>query len=105
MHAKLETTSNKEQSTLGIPQQDVDALLSLPYSDTTLLRNLSFKNLQFAKRTLISLHKVLEEDLFHPRKDARKRIKIAYRLIMANLVACVYQRKELSVSGTSKKLP
>jgi hypothetical protein len=102
MHAKLETTSNKEQSTLGIPQQDVDALLSLPYSDTTLLRNLSFKNLQFAKRTLISLHKVLEEDLFHPRKDARKRIKIAYRLIMANLVACVYQRKELSVSGTSK---
>lgn len=102
MLTKLETTSNKEQSTLGIPQQDVDSLLSLPYRETTLLRNLSFKNLQFAKRTLISLHKVLEEDLFHPRKDARKRIKIAYRLIMANLVACVFQRKELSVSGTSK---
>lgn len=102
MLTKLETTSNKEHSTLGIPQQDVDALLSLPYRETTLLRNLSFKNLQFAKRTLISLHKVLEEDLFHPRKDARKRIKIAYRLIMANLVACVFQRKELSVSGTSK---
>lgn len=80
----------------------MDALLSLPYRETTLLRNLSFKNLQFAKKTLISLHKVLEEDLFHPRKDARKRIKIAYRLIMANLVSCVFQRKELSVSGTAK---
>jgi hypothetical protein len=102
MQARLEITSNKNQSTLGIPQQEVDALLSLPYRETTLLRNLSFKNLQFAKRTLISLHKVLNEDLFHPRKDARKRIKIAYRLIMANLVACVFQRKELSVSGTSK---
>jgi len=80
----------------------MDALLSLPYRETTLLRNLSFKNLQFAKKTLISLHKVLEEDLFHPRKDARKRIKIAYRLVMANLVACVFQRKQLSISGTSK---
>ncbi|AKD25159.1 hypothetical protein CL55_00008260 [Polynucleobacter duraquae] len=102
MHTILETTSNKTQSISGIPKQEVDALLSLPYGGTTLLRNLSFKNLQFAKRTLISLHKVLEEDLFHPRKDARKRIKIAYRLIMANLVACVFQKKELSVSGTAK---
>lgn len=102
MHISLETTCNKTQSALGIPKQEVDALLSLPYRETTLLRNLSFKNLQFAKKTLISLHKVLEEDLFHPRKDARKRIKIAYRLIMANLVACVFQRKELSVSGTAK---
>jgi len=102
MHTILDTTSNKTQLALGIPQVEMDALLSLPYRETTLLRNLSFKNLQFAKRTLISLHKVLEEDLFHPRKDARKRIKIAYRLIMANLVACVFQRKELSVSGTAK---
>jgi hypothetical protein len=102
MHTTLDTTSNKTQLALGIPKQEVDALLSLPYRETTLLRNLSFKNLQFAKRTLISLHKVLEEDLFHPRKDARKKIKIAYRLIMANLVACVFQRKELSVSGTAK---
>lgn len=102
MHTILETTGKKTQSMLGIPQQEMDALLSLPYKETTLLRNLSFKNLQFAKKTLISLHKVLEEDLFHPRKDARKRIKIAYRLIIANLVACVFQRKELSVSGTAK---
>lgn len=85
-----------------MPKTEIDALLALPYSGTTLLRNLSFKNLQFAKKTLISLHEVLKEDLFHPRKDARKRIKIAYRLIMANLVACVFQRKELSVSGTAK---
>jgi hypothetical protein len=82
--------------------EQINALLSLPYNDTTLIRNLSFKNLQFAKKTLISLHRVLEEDLFHPRKDARKRIKIAYRLIMANLVACVFQRKQLSISGTAK---
>lgn len=102
MHTILDTTSNKTQLVPGIPQVEMDALLSLPYRETTLLRNLSFKNLQFAKRTLISLHKVLEEDLFHPRKDARKRIKVAYRLIMANLVACVFQRKELSVSGTAK---
>lgn len=82
--------------------EQVNALLSLPYNDTTLIRNLSLKNLQFAKKTLISLRRVLEEDLFHPRKDARKRIKIAYRLIMANLVACVFQRRQLSISGTSK---
>lgn len=97
-----ETTRNEIQPALGIPRLEMDALFSLPYRETTLLRNLSFKNLQFAKKTLISLHKVLEEDLFHPRKDARKRIKIAYRLIIANLVACVFQRKELSVSGTAK---
>lgn len=102
MHTIQETTRNKTKSILGVPQQEMDALLSLPYRETTLLRNLSFKNLQFAKKTLISLHKVLEEDLFHPRKDARRRIKIAYRLIMANFVACVFQRKELSVSGTAK---
>lgn len=86
----------------AIPETEMAALLALPYRDTTLLRNLSFKNLQFAKKTLISLHEVLKEDLFHPRKDARKRIKIAYRLIMANLVSCVFQRKELSISGTSR---
>jgi hypothetical protein len=102
MHTIFETANNKTQSAIGIPQEEMIALLSLPYRDTTLLRNLSFKNLKFAKNTLISLHKVLEEDLFHPRKDARKRIKIAYRLIMANLVACVFQRKELSISGTAK---
>jgi hypothetical protein len=102
MHTILETPSNKTQSAIGIPKEEMNALLSLPYRETTLLRNLSFKNLQFAKRTLISLHKLLEEDLFHPRKDARKRIKTAYRLIMANLVACVFQRKELSVAGTAK---
>ena len=102
MHTILETPSNKTQSAIGIPKEEMNALLSLPYRETTLLRNLSFQNLKFAKRTLISLHKVLEEDLFHPRKDARKRIKTAYRLIMANLVACVFQRKELSVSGTAK---
>lgn len=102
MHTNPETASNKTKSILGISQQEMDALLSLPYRETTLLRNLSFKNLQFAKKTLISLHKLLQEDLFHPRKDARKRIKIAYRLIMANLVACVFQRKGLSISGTAK---
>lgn len=82
--------------------EQVNALLSLPYNDTTLIRNLSFKNLQFAKRTLVSLHRLMEADLFHPRKDARKRIKIAYRLIMANLVTCIFQRRQLSISGTSK---
>lgn len=102
MYTNPETASNKTKSILGISQQEMDALLSLPYRETTLLRNLSFKNLQFAKKTLISLHKLLQEDLFHPRKDARKRIKIAYRLIMANLVACVFQRKGLSISGTAK---
>ena len=81
--------------------KQIEVLLSLPYSDTTLLRNLSFKNLQFAKKTLLSLRRVLEEDLFHQRKDARKRIKIAYRLIMANLVACIFQRKQLSISGSA----
>lgn len=102
MHTIFETKSNITQPPSGIPQQEMDALLSLPYRETTLLRNLSFKNLKFAKKTLVSLHKVLEADLFHPRKDARKRIKVAYRLIMANLVACVFQRKGLSVSGTAK---
>lgn len=89
-------------SSISLHDEDINTLFSLPYNDTTLIRNLSFKNLQFAKKTLISLHRVLEEDLFHPRKDARKRIKIAYRLIMANLVACVFQRKQLSISGTAK---
>ena len=86
----------------AIPQGELDALMSLPYRETTLLRNLSFRNLRFSKKTLMSLHEVLKEDLFHPRKDVRKRIKIAYRLIMANLVACVFQRRELSISGTAK---
>jgi hypothetical protein len=87
---------------IAIPQGELDALLALPYRETTLLRNLSFRNLRFSKKTLMSLHEVLREDLFHPRKDVRKRIKIAYRLIMANLVACVFQRRELSISGTAK---
>lgn len=99
-YASVNSTALGDASSDPFNQQ-IEALLSLPYSDTTLLRNLSFKNLQFAKKTLLSLRRVLEEDLFHPRKDARKRIKIAYRLIMANLVACVFQRKQLSISGSA----
>ena len=55
MKTSLEIISNKTQSAIGIPREEMDALLSLPYRETTLLRNLSFKNLLFAKKTLISL--------------------------------------------------
>lgn len=102
MSSLMTHSSVEHNCNISIPESEMDALLSLPYKGTTLLRNLSFKNLQFAKKTLISLHKVLEDDLLDPRKDVRKRIKTAYRLIMANLVSCVFQRKELSISGTSR---
>ena len=76
-------------------------LLDRPYSKTTLLRNLSLRNLRFARETIRELQAELGEILFHPRKDMRQRIKTAYRIILPNLVACVYERRALSISGTA----
>ena len=82
-------------------EAEIEVLLDRPYSKTTLLRNLSLRNLRFARETIRELQAELGEILFHPRKDMRQRIKTAYRIILPNLVACVYERRALSISGTA----
>lgn len=82
-------------------EAELEVLLDHPYSKTTLLRNLSLRNLRFAKETIRELQTELGKMLFHPRKDMRQRIKAAYRIILSNLVACVYERRALAISGTA----
>jgi hypothetical protein len=85
-----------------LPAEELQRLLNRPYSGTTLPRKISFKKLSFAKPILKTLNENLKDLLHHPRKDSRKRIKIAYKLFLANFVVCVFTRKGLSIAGGKK---
>ena len=57
----------------GIPLDQLEALLALPYKkETTLPRPMALKNLGFAKDTIDEIRVELEAKLKQGRKDAQK---------------------------------
>jgi hypothetical protein len=87
---------------ISIPQEELEKLLSLPYSkETRLLAPMGYCHVKFASEALKSIKVEIDVDL-QGRKDLRKNIDKAFRLIMANFVVCVFERKPLSLSGSDK---
>ncbi len=85
-----------------LPKEELQKLLDRPYSGTTLPRKIGFKNISFAKPIFRTLQEELKDGLHHSRKDSRKHIKTAYRLFLANFVACVFTKEGLSLPGGKK---
>jgi hypothetical protein len=44
----------------------------------------------------------LEEDLKQSRKDVQKSVNHAFRLIICNMVSCVFEKKPIAISGSNK---
>ncbi len=87
---------------MSIPQEELEKLLSLPYSkETRLLAPMGYCHVKFASEALKSIKEEIDFDL-QGRKDLRMNIDKAFRLIMANFVVCVFERKPLSLSGSDK---
>lgn len=87
---------------MSIPQEELEKLLSLPYSkETRLLAPMGYCHVKFASEVLKSIKEEIDIDL-QGRKDLRMNIDKAFRLIMANFVVCVFERKPLSLSGSDK---
>jgi hypothetical protein len=94
-----------ESPSIGIPDAELEALLSIKYKGGkktgVFPRPLALKNVGFAKKTITAIKKELGEDLTAVRKDGQKTVDHAFRLILCNLVACVFERRPLALSGSN----
>ncbi len=90
------------KNTSNIPSKELEKLLSIPYTKTTYPRLLAYKNLGFAKDIIQEIREELKDKLTKSRKDAQKNVDHAFRLIVCNLVASVFERRALSISGANK---
>lgn len=95
---KLQEASDKT----GIPTKELKRLLALPYAKGTLPRPIAIKNISFAKEAIGQLRKELDPYLKQGRKDAQNRVNTAFRLIICNLIVCVFSKRRLSLAGMEK---
>jgi hypothetical protein len=83
----------------------MEKLLSIPYKRgkkaAVFPRPLALKNVGFAKAALKAIQDELGARLKGSRKDGQKAISHAFRLIMCNLVACVFERRPLALAGAN----
>lgn len=94
----LEETSKS----IGIPVVELEKLLASDYDrDTRLPMPMGYKHTGFAKDVIKTIRKEIDE-AFTGRKDFIKNMDAAYRLIMCNMVCCVFDRTCLSLSGSEK---
>ena len=97
------TTLEEASLKSGIPEAELKKLMAMRYKkDTVLIRPIAIKNLGFAKQVISRINKELEEDLKQTRKDVQKTVNNAFRLIMCNMVNCVFERKPLAIAGSNK---
>ena len=94
-----------ESLNIGIPDAELEALLSIKYKSGKKVgvfpRPLALKNAGFAKKTIAAIKKELGADLTAGRKDGQKTVDHAFRLILCNLVACVFERRPLAIPGSN----
>ena len=94
-----------EKSSMRIPESEINALLSIRYKSGkkagAFPRPLALKNIGFAKKTIKAIWKDLREELKTRRKDGQKTVDHAFRLILCNLVACVFERRPLALPGSN----
>lgn len=94
----LEETSKS----IGIPVVELEKLLASDYDrETRLPMPMGYKHTGFAKDVIKTIRKEIDE-AFTGRKDFIKNMDAAYRLIMCNMVCCVFDRTCLSLSGSEK---
>lgn len=97
------TTLHEASLKSGIPEEELNKLMAMRYKkDTVLIRPIAIKNLGFAKQVISRINKELEEDLKQSRRDVQKTVNNAFRLIMCNMVNCVFERKPLAIAGSNK---
>lgn len=84
-----------------LPEAEVEALLARPYDEKGQLPALlSYKRLGVIVEPLKEVRQELV--VGSNRADLIKRVNTAYRLIMCNMVACVFERKPLSLPGSDR---
>jgi len=97
------TTLKEASLKSGIPEEELKKLLSKSYKkDTFLIKPIAIKNVGFAKQVISRIRQELNEDLKQSRKDVQKSVNHAFRLIMCNMVSCVFERKPLAIAGSNK---
>ena len=96
-------TSIQEASTASsIPLEQLEALLALPYKRGTCLpRAMSLNSLSFARGVIADIRAELDLKLKQGRRDAQAKVDNTFRLIMCNLVSCVFTRERLALPGTN----
>jgi hypothetical protein len=97
-------TSVQEASTAsGIPLEELEALLALPYKRGTCLpRAMTLNSLGFARGVIAEIRAELDLKLKQGRRDAQAKVENTFRLIMCNLVSCVFTRERLALPGDHK---
>jgi hypothetical protein len=94
-----------ETSKIGIPAVELETLLSIKYKSGrkggVFPRALALKNVGFARKTIAAIKRGLSADLTAGRKDGQKTVDHAFRLILCNLVACVFERRPLAIPGSN----
>ncbi len=97
------TTLQEASLKSGIPEEELKKLLSKRYKkDTFLIKPIAIKNVGFAKQVIGKIRQELEEDLKQSRKDVQKSVNHTFRLIICNMVSCVFERKPLAIAGSNK---
>lgn len=97
------TTLQEASLKSGIPEEELKKLLSKRYKkDTFLIKPIAIKNVGFAKQVINKIRQELEEDLKQSRRDVQKSVNHAFRLILCNMVSCVFERKPLAIAGSNK---
>ena len=96
-------TSIQEASTAsGIPLVELEALLALPYKRGTCLpRAMTLTSLGFARGVIADIRGELDLKLKQGRRDAQAKVENTFRLIMCNLVSCVFTRERLALPGSN----
>ena len=97
------TSIQEASAASGIPLEELEALLALPYkSGTCLPRPMSLNSLGFARGVISEIRAELDLKLKQSRRDAQAKVDNTFRLIMCNLVSCVFTRERLALPGDHK---
>ena len=97
------TSIQEASAASGIPLEELEALLALPYkSGTCLPRPMSLNSLGFARGVISEIRAELDFKLKQSRRDAQAKVDNTFRLIMCNLVSCVFTRERLALPGDHK---
>jgi hypothetical protein len=82
---------------------ELEALLALPYKRGTCLpRPMTLNSLGFARGVISEIRAELDLKLKQSRIDAQAKVNNTFRLIMCNLVSCVFTRERLALPGDHK---
>ena len=95
------TSVQEASTTSGIPLEELEALLALPYKRGTCLpRPMTLTSLGFARGLISDIRAELDLKLKQSRRDAQAKVDNTFRLIMCNLVSCVFTRERLALPGS-----